>query len=182
MQDFLHAKQYVSMLWYNHAPNNIFRSTLNNWTSTCWMKNSKWENFKKNNSFWLSWIFAAFEASLFLLILFGHCPYCTEEHRNKSLTSSKHNHSLTVRAESSLRRKLMSHFHCLLQYFQASMLKKPLFYSEYTKAPQGDDYRACIIKATKGKVGRTSLIQWMPTFFLSSEVGSKCNSNNTGSW
>ena len=30
VQDFSHAEQYGSILWYNHAPNKIFRSTSDN--------------------------------------------------------------------------------------------------------------------------------------------------------
>ena len=39
---------------------------------------------------------------------------------------------------------------------------------------------ACIVKATEAKVGRY-ITHAMPSFFHSSEVGSKCNSSNTNS-
>ena len=59
----------------------------------------------------------------------------------------------------------------------------PIFFLlklKHAKAPQGDGNIACILKATKVKVGKY-ITHAMPFFFHSSEVGSKCNSNNTGS-
>jgi len=39
---------------------------------------------------------------------------------------------------------------------------------------------ACILKATKAEVGKY-ITHAMPSSFHSSEVGSKCNNDNTGS-